>query len=269
MNTVPPTEFPTDPDHSTVMSVNAQITLAAVNLATAFVSKNELPAAEVPAFLRSLYKTIFELPTSLVGDGAQDGAATANGSSHKSPAVIAESLKADGIISFIDGKKYKVLTRHLNRHGLTAETYRQRYGLPLDYPMVTPAYSAERAELARTSGLGQSRKGKGKAATAEAAPAASEAPQAAAAPAPQPVADPAPVTAPAPAPAAPTAAPAISASPEDRQEPAAPVTDKEWAAAAPAAPAEPAPAPAAAPRPAGPTTFGTDLRPLPADASAA
>ena len=165
MNTVPSPEFPSDHGPSTVMSVNAQITFAAINLATAFVSKNELPASEVPEFLRTLYKTILELPSTLVGDGSAE-AADAAGSFHKSPAVIAESLKADGIISFIDGKKYKVLTRHLNRHGLTAETYRQRYGLPLDYPMVTPAYSAERAELARTSGLGQSRKGKTKAAAA-------------------------------------------------------------------------------------------------------
>lgn len=229
------------PDLSTITSINGQITLAAVNFVAAYVSKNDMPASEIPTFLKSVYRTIMELPTTLVDGEGSAGGQAAGGAQHKSAALIAESLKADGIISFIDGKKYKVLTRHLNRHGLTAETYRQRYGLPLDYPMVTPAYSAERAELARTSGLGQSRKAK--------------------APAPAPAA-PAPTPAPSPAPAA---AAAVSSTPEDRQELAAPVSDAAWAEAAPAAPTA---TPAAAPRPTGPTTFGTDLRPI-SDPSAA
>lgn len=245
-------------DPSIITSVNGQLALAAVNFVAAYVSKNDMPAGDVPAFLKTVYRTIIDLPNSLGGGETADGSATI-AAQQKSPALIEESLKPDGIISFIDGKKYKVLTRHLNRHGLTAEAYRERFGLPLDYPMVTPAYSAERAELARNSGLGQSRKWKAPTpAPVDSGPAPV---QAEAAPMPAP----APTPAPAAAPATPAPAQAISATPEDRQDVAPPVSDKDWAAAAPAAPAAPQ---AAAPRPAGPTTFGTDLRPL-ADTPAA
>ena len=248
----------------TVMSINGQITLAAVNFVSHYVARNDMSASDVPAFLQTIYKTIIELPNCLAGaepadQGAVAGQASGIKGSPKTPAVIAESMKPDGIISFIDGKKYKVLTRHLNRHNLTAEAYREMFGLPLDYPMVSAAYSAERAQLARNSGLGQSRK----ATAAEPACDAPAAPQAPVEPAPQPAPAPAVAPAPAPAPAAPQApaetpapaqAPAISATPEDRQDTAPPTTDAEWAGAAPQA--------AETPRAGGPTTFGVDLKPI-------
>lgn len=56
---------------------------------------------------------------------------------------------------FIDGKTYQSLKRHLGTHGLTPDDYRQRYGLPDTYPMVSPAYSAKRSALAREIGLGK------------------------------------------------------------------------------------------------------------------
>jgi len=60
----------------------------------------------------------------------------------------------DAVISFIDGKGYKTLKRHLTVHGLTPDTYRARFGLPSDYPMVAAAYSEVRSGLAKTLGLG-------------------------------------------------------------------------------------------------------------------
>ena len=69
-------------------------------------------------------------------------------------AQIKKSIQQDGLTSFIDGKSYKTLKRHLTSNGLTPETYRERYGLPADYPMTAPAYSAARSALAKSLGLG-------------------------------------------------------------------------------------------------------------------
>lgn len=61
----------------------------------------------------------------------------------------------DQIISMIDGKGYKTLKRHITRHGYTPETYRETFGLAADYPMVAPAYSARRSQMAKQIGLGR------------------------------------------------------------------------------------------------------------------
>ena len=81
------------------------------------------------------------------------------------PAVTArKSLgNPDFIISMIDGKPYKTLKRHLGRHGLTPDQYRQRYNLPASYPMVAKGYSEQRRDVAKRLGLGR----KGAAARAE------------------------------------------------------------------------------------------------------
>ena len=71
------------------------------------------------------------------------------------PAVSLEESLADPdhIISMIDGKPYKLLRRHLMHHGLTPETYRLRYRLPSDYPMVSATYIAKRRDIAARFGL--------------------------------------------------------------------------------------------------------------------
>lgn len=74
-----------------------------------------------------------------------------------SAAQIKKSVTPDGITSFLDGKVYKSLKRHLTTHGLTPQEYRQKYGLPFDYPMVAATYAAQRSEMAKASGLGQAR----------------------------------------------------------------------------------------------------------------
>ena len=71
-------------------------------------------------------------------------------------AQIRQSVKPDGIISFEDGRSYKTLRRHLSRLGLTPGQYRQKWGLPPDYPMVAPNLSAVRSELARNMRLARS-----------------------------------------------------------------------------------------------------------------
>jgi predicted transcriptional regulator len=78
------------------------------------------------------------------------------------PAVsVRKSLaKRDVILSMIDGRGYKSLRRHLTARGLTPAEYRARYKLPKDYPMVAPAYSDVRRELAKRFGLGNAGKGR-------------------------------------------------------------------------------------------------------------
>ncbi|MCJ2109713.1 MucR family transcriptional regulator [Methylobacterium sp. E-025] len=71
---------------------------------------------------------------------------------------IRKSITPDAIISFLDGKPYKTLKRHLTVAGLTLEQYRARYGLPSDYPSTAASYSAQRSALAHSLGLGQMRR---------------------------------------------------------------------------------------------------------------
>lgn len=68
---------------------------------------------------------------------------------------IRVSIQPDFLTSFEDGKKYKSLKRHLAGRGLTPDEYRAKWGLPADYPMVSPNYSATRSQLAKNSGLGR------------------------------------------------------------------------------------------------------------------
>lgn len=72
-----------------------------------------------------------------------------------SRAEIRKSINPDYLVSFVDGRHFKTLKRHLAIHGMTPTDYRERYGLPSDYPMVAPNYSAARSSLAVAAGLGQ------------------------------------------------------------------------------------------------------------------
>lgn len=66
-----------------------------------------------------------------------------------------KSITSDGIVSFIDGRTYKTLKRHLASYGLTPETYRERFGLDKNYPMVAPSYAERRSTIAKRAGLGR------------------------------------------------------------------------------------------------------------------
>lgn len=116
---------------------------------------NRVNAEEVPQFLRNMHATVTELAGgSSVAEESTDEEAPRQ---EFTPAVtVRKSLASkDHIISMIDGKPYKTLKRHLSRHGLTPDEYRQRYGLKADYPMVSESYSAARREMAKKIGLGQ------------------------------------------------------------------------------------------------------------------
>ncbi len=110
-------------------------------------------AEEVPAFLKRMHEAVSQL--------AAPSAATETPAPEAEveypPAVsVRKSLASkDHIISLIDGKPYKTLRRHLSGHNLTPETYRERYGLKPDYPMVAENYSKARREMAQKIGLGR------------------------------------------------------------------------------------------------------------------
>ena len=104
---------------------------------------------DVPAFLQSMHRAVVGLTAAPV---EQPGAKP-----EYTPAVtVRRSLSSkDHIISLIDGKPYKTLRRHLSRHGLTPEQYRERYNLKPDYPIVAESYSQVRRDMAKKIGLGR------------------------------------------------------------------------------------------------------------------
>lgn len=131
--------------------------LNAVELATEITiawlgnQNNQVTADEVPAFLRSIYRTVNELAS-----GATESGEEQEEQEYTRAVSVRKSLASkEHIISMIDGKPYKTLRRHLSTHGLTPEEYRQRYNLKPDYPMVSESYSATRREMAKKIGLGQ------------------------------------------------------------------------------------------------------------------
>ena len=118
-------------------------------IVSAYVSNNSVRTGDMPDLLASVHAALTAL--------AQIDEPKAPTVEKPTLAKIRKSITPDALISFIDGKPYKTLKRHLATNGLTPERYRARFGLPHDYPMTAASYSAMRAEFARGSGLGQKR----------------------------------------------------------------------------------------------------------------
>ena len=132
----------------------SSLTELTVDLLAAFVSNNSVGAKDLPELIASTHAALAALES---GGEAGPGEPPAAAESEYPPAVsVRKSLgKREHILSMIDGKPYKTLKRHLSRHGLTPAQYRERYKLPADYPMVAPAYSEARREVAKRLGLGR------------------------------------------------------------------------------------------------------------------
>ena len=122
----------------------------AATIVSAYVSANELPPQELPRLIQTVYSALKEVA----------GLAPVSPEQGQEPAVaIKKSVTADYIICLEDGKKFKSLKRHLRTHyDLSPEEYRDKWGLPHDYPMVAPNYAAARSDLAKRMGLGQRRR---------------------------------------------------------------------------------------------------------------
>ena len=128
------------------------------DLVSAYISNNNVPVSELRNVIASVHSALTGLGKEAAAEPVAPEKATA--------AQIKKSIAPDALISFIDGKSYKTLKRHLTKNGLTMESYRARYGLSADYPSTAASYSAKRSELARSLGLGQLRKAAPKAAAA-------------------------------------------------------------------------------------------------------
>ena len=123
-------------------------------IVAAYVSKNPVPASELPTIIKNVRATLGDL---------------ANGDARglpRAPAVpVRKSVQPDFIVCLEDGKKLKMLKRYLrSRYKLSPSEYRDRWNLPPDYPMVAPNYAKKRSDFAKKIGLGKGdgRKGKKK-----------------------------------------------------------------------------------------------------------
>lgn len=119
-------------------------------IVAAHVSRNALPVADLPRLIGEVYRSL----QSLGGAGSMAAAAE-----RPEPAVsVKKSVTPEYIICLEDGRRLKMLKRHLMAaYNLTPAQYRERWGLPPDYPMVAPAYAKHRSKLAKDIGLGKSR----------------------------------------------------------------------------------------------------------------
>lgn len=122
----------------------------AVGLVSAYVANNSVPAAELAALIATTH-------AALAGLGGSATPATP-AVAKVTRAQIRKSITHGALISFEDGKPYKTLKRHLTVLGLDPEAYREKWGLPRDYPMVAASYSETRSALAKSGGLGQQRR---------------------------------------------------------------------------------------------------------------
>jgi predicted transcriptional regulator len=118
-------------------------------LVAAYVTHNHVASADLPAVIASVHAAIARLSSPApVADPPVEAVALPTATQ------VRKSVQHDGIVSFLDGKSYKTLKRHLATYGLNPRTYRERFGLHDDYPMVAAAYSERRSKLAKDIGLG-------------------------------------------------------------------------------------------------------------------
>jgi predicted transcriptional regulator len=117
----------------------------------AYLRSNILPAADIASVIGIVYSSLLQLAQPVPLQQEEEDV--------QKPAVpIRKSVTAEYIVCLEDGKKLKMLKRHLSAtYGMTPNQYRARWNLPADYPMVAPAYAERRSDLARASGLGKRR----------------------------------------------------------------------------------------------------------------
>jgi len=119
------------------------------DIVSSHVANNSVAVEELPNLIEQVFATLQNLAA---GDAAKEA--------RPDPAVpIKKSITPNYMICLEDGKQLKMLKRHLKtQYDMTPEEYRERWGLPADYPMVAPNYAIQRRELAKKIGLGRTRK---------------------------------------------------------------------------------------------------------------
>jgi predicted transcriptional regulator len=120
-----------------------------VEIVKSFVSKNTLAVDDLPKLISETHRAL-----------VTQGAAAAKAEAPQPAVAVNKSVTPDYIICLEDGKRLKMLKRHLKTaYNMTPEEYRARWNLPADYPMVAPNYAKRRSELAKRIGLGTGRRG--------------------------------------------------------------------------------------------------------------
>jgi predicted transcriptional regulator len=120
------------------------------SIVSAYVSNNPTTAAEIPTLISQIHAALTRVAGG-VPDAAPEPA---------KPAVsIKKSMTSEYLVCLEDGKRFKSLKRHLRtQYNMSPEQYREKWGLPADYPMVAPNYAVARSQLAKQMGLGQQRR---------------------------------------------------------------------------------------------------------------
>ncbi len=123
----------------------------ASQIVAAYVGRNTVEQTDLPKLINTVHRAL---------EQAANGGTVKDETPEMKPAVnVRKSVTPDYLICLEDGKKFKSLKRHLRTHfNLTPEQYREKWGLPADYPMVAPNYATSRSRLAKDMGLGQRRK---------------------------------------------------------------------------------------------------------------
>jgi predicted transcriptional regulator len=118
-------------------------------IVAAYVGNNSVPSGDIANLINQVHAALARVvatPASVPAEALK-------------PAVpVKRSIASDYIVCLEDGKKFKSLRRHLRTLNMTPQQYRDKWGLPPDYPMVAPNYAAARSQLAKQMGLGQQRR---------------------------------------------------------------------------------------------------------------
>jgi predicted transcriptional regulator len=129
---------------------NANFIGLTAEIVSAYVSNNTVASADIPALINQIHSALLRVSS---------GQAEPSTEPLKPAVPVKRSINPDYIVCLEDGKKFKSLKRHLRtQYSMTPEQYREKWGLPADYPMVAPNYAAARSQLAKQMGLGQQRR---------------------------------------------------------------------------------------------------------------
>lgn len=125
----------------------AELVELTADIVAAYVTRNGLDPAEVPALIQQVHRTL---------SGLDSEPAPAPREPQRPAVPVSRSIQPDYLVCLEDGKRLKMLKRYLRaRYDLSPEEYRRKWGLPADYPMVAPNYAQRRSDFAKEIGLGR------------------------------------------------------------------------------------------------------------------
>ena len=134
-------------DQNSEGQIGENVRRLAAEIVAAYVGANTVAAGQLPELIRSVITTL---------SGLEGGVEDPVIEPPKPPVSIRRSVTPDYLVCLEDGKKLKMLKRHLRTtYNMSPKDYREKWGLPADYPMVAPNYAARRSEFAKKIGLGR------------------------------------------------------------------------------------------------------------------